>query len=133
MLFRAYRKRKALERYQTELGQQLRGTYGERAHYEANSVAATARFYGFNDAFLCYALAMYADRESFDAYHAERGEACSYDRLWYELNTNVSVSDGSMNLSAMVAASSHEESAIDVGDAFAGSYDSPGISFDFGD
>jgi hypothetical protein len=129
MLFRSYRKRKALESYQTVLRQRLRGTYGKRDHYEPYDVVSTARTYRLSETYLCYALAMYCDRASFDAYHAEQGDAaCSYERLWHELHATVHVSDGSMNLSAMTdATATHDENVIDGG---GDACDSP--SFDLG-
>ena len=134
MLFRSYRKRKALESYQTVLRKRLRGTYGTRADYSPYDVVATVYVYNLSETYLCYALAMYCDRGSFDAYHAERGDAaCSYERLWHELRATVYVSDGSMNLSAMTeATATRDESAIDVAEAF-DACDSPSfdIGFDF--
>lgn len=98
MLFRSYRKRKALESYRHVLGARLRGTFGRREHYAPDEVATTARAYGLSDAFLCYALAMYCEREPFEAWHAERGENCSYDRLWHELNAWVGGADTGLRL-----------------------------------
>lgn len=120
MLFRSYRKRKALESYQTVLRRRLRGTHGKRDHYDPHDVVATARFYGLSETYLSYALAMYCDRAAFDAYHTARGDASSYDRLWHELRASVFVrgSDGSMNLSAMLdATATREDNALDFGDA----------------
>lgn len=91
MLFRSYRKRKALESYRYVLGPRLRGLHGRKETYSAAEVLATARDYRLSETFLCYALAMYCDAEAFAAYHREQGEvACSYDRLWRELSQTVS-------------------------------------------
>jgi hypothetical protein len=87
MIFRSYRKRKALESYSTVLGPRLRGRFGRREHYTADEVISTVGIYRLSRTYLCYALAMYCDRETFDAYHAERGDAaCSYARLWREVS-----------------------------------------------
>jgi hypothetical protein len=116
MLFRSYRKRKALESYRHVLGPRLRATWGRREQYSPEEVVVTAATYHLSETFLCYALAMYCDRESFDRYHLERGETCSYVKLWHELSA-VTVSDGSMNLSAMRAANDRESNAADTADA----------------
>lgn len=95
MLFRSYRKRKALESYRHVLGPKLRATWGRKEHYTPDEVVVTASTYHLSESFLCYALAMYCDRESFDRYHHEQGDsACSYVRLWHELSFGVSGSDG---------------------------------------
>lgn len=133
MLFRSYRKRKALESYQTVLRRRLRGICGKRAYYEPSAVVATARMYNLSETYLCYALAIYCEQASFDAYHAEVCDAaCSYDRLCRELTATafVQVSDGSMSLSGMMdATTTREENAIDLGDAVSDACD---VSFDFG-
>ena len=80
MLWKGYRKRKALESYRHVLGPRLRGLHGRREHYTPKEVVAAARRDRLSDDYLCYAIAMYCDRQAFDAYHAERGEAaCSYE------------------------------------------------------
>ena len=86
MIFRSYRKRKALQSYQRVLGPRLRGRFGRREYYTPAEIVDTAYAYKLSDAYLCYALAMYTDRAAFDAYHLERGDAaCSFDRIWNEL------------------------------------------------
>lgn len=90
MLWKGYRKRKALERYRHVLGPRLRGLHGAREHYTPREVVATARREQLPEDYLCYAIAMYCDRASFDAYHVERGEVgCSYERMWAELSASV--------------------------------------------
>ena len=86
MMFRSYRKRQAIESYRTVLGRHLRGIYGRHEHFTPVEVIQTARAYQLSETYLCYALALYCDREVFDAYHAERGQvACSYARLRREV------------------------------------------------
>jgi hypothetical protein len=94
MLFRSYRKRQALASYRTVLGRRLRGVYGKHAHYDAQDVLSTIAAYHLSDRYACYALAMYCDREAFDAHHAAHGEvACNYDRLRRELAADSDVSE----------------------------------------
>ena len=114
MLFRSYRKRKALESYRYLLGARLRGTHGRKETYSVDEVLGTARAHKLSDTFLCYALAMYCDREAFDAYHREHGEvACNYDRLWRELSQAVSY----QRIAVMPAELDADEALGDVVDA----------------
>jgi len=124
MLFRSYRKRKALESYRHVLGPKLRATWGRKEHYTPEEVVVTATTYHLSNSFLCYGLAMYCDRESFDRYHHEQGDAaCSYVRLRNELNSNVTLGDGSTSFAAVHDANDHDASAADASTDLGGGTD----------
>ena len=40
---------------------------------------------GLNTTYTCYAMAMFSDREAFDLYHRQMGEACDYDVMRQEI------------------------------------------------
>ena len=74
-------KRRAIRRYRRRLGSALRRRYGREQHYTPEQVESTVVTKGLGIDFLCFALAMYCSRESFNAYHAARGEVCDYDAM----------------------------------------------------
>jgi hypothetical protein len=81
-MWRFLRKRRALQAYRTTLFKQLRRTYGRKLYYSPTEVTMAARDLRVaNDAFICYALGMFCEREAFVAYHAARGETCDYDAM----------------------------------------------------
>lgn len=89
-MWRYFRKRRALRAYRTTLVHQLRRTYGRKLYYSVEEVQTAVRdLRGAATAFDCYALAMFCEREAFDAYHAARGEACDYDGMRGEVFAHV--------------------------------------------
>lgn len=128
-MWKSYRKRKALRSYRSVLGQRLRGRFGTRRHYTPAEVGETARLYGLNELYLCYALAMYCERTAFDLHHAERGEACDYDAMRAEVGERLFAGDTSFDGSTLTDTSHpHAHADVDVG----GSSDCGGGGFDAG-
>jgi hypothetical protein len=80
-MWKQFQKRRAMRTYRRRLGVQLRRRYGRERHYTPEQVRTTAISGGLGTYHLCFALAMYCDRESFDAYHREHGEVCDYDAM----------------------------------------------------
>jgi hypothetical protein len=85
-MFKWLRKRRAIKSYQRELGPRLRARHGTRRHYTPEEVHGTIREGRFSDEFHCFALAMYCNMTTFDAYHAAEGIACDYGAMRAECN-----------------------------------------------
>lgn len=77
-MFRWLRKRRAIRAYRTELGTSLRARHGRKAHYTPEEVKGQLRAGRMSDEFRCYALAMYCDWRTFDAYHHAEGVSRNY-------------------------------------------------------
>jgi hypothetical protein len=80
-MFRWIRKRRAIKAYQRQLGPWLRATHGQRRHYTPAEVNWAIRNGRFSDEFHGYALSMYCDALTFDAYHRAQGVACDYGAM----------------------------------------------------
>ena len=80
-MWKRFQKRRAMRRYRRQLGVKLRRRYGRERHYTPEQVRTTAISSGLGTDHLCFALAMYCDRASFDAYHRAQGEVCDYDAM----------------------------------------------------
>ncbi len=90
-MWKFLRKRRALRSYKTTLATKLRKRYGRERHYTPEQVKTTARDAGVSNAFICFAFAMYCDREAFDAYHLAAGESCDYVAMREEIGPIVGV------------------------------------------
>jgi hypothetical protein len=77
-MFRWLRKRRAIKTYRGGLGTSLRARHGTKRHYTPAEVKGAIRDGRYSDEFHCFALAMYCDWLTFDAYHSARGEGCDY-------------------------------------------------------
>jgi hypothetical protein len=77
-MFTWLRKRRAITTYRHELGQTLRARHGRKPHYTPDEVRGSIRERQLDDEFHCFALAMYCEWRTFDAYHSARGESCDY-------------------------------------------------------
>lgn len=75
------RKNKAIRSYLQQLPALLAKGYGMPELYTARQVRSTIERACMNLEHATYALAMFADRESFDRHHAETGEQCDYNTL----------------------------------------------------
>ncbi|MBF2001696.1 MAG: hypothetical protein IGS50_13360 [Synechococcales cyanobacterium C42_A2020_086] len=75
----------AIRNYAKKLGPQLRKRYGASRYYTPEQVKATVRACGLNLDWVCYALCMYCDRDSFIQYHFNVGEACDYGAMQSEV------------------------------------------------
>lgn len=130
MIWRTYRKRKALRSYRTVLAKRLRGRYGTQKHYTPAQVEDTVRSYGLSDVFVCYALAMYCEQVAFDLHHAARGEACDYAAMRDELGARLFGGDTSFDGTTLTDDASID-AACDGGGAFdASGFDAGGCSSD---
>lgn len=126
MIWRSYRKRKALRGYRTVLAKRLRGRYGAEKHYTPAQVEDTVRQCGLSGAFVCYALAMYCDRLAFDMHHAARGEACDYAAMRAELGARLFSGDTSFDGTTLTDDASID-AACDGGSFDGGSFDGGGF------
>ncbi|MBU1188901.1 MAG: hypothetical protein KKC01_07720 [Gammaproteobacteria bacterium] len=79
------RKNKAIRSYLQQLPALLVKDYGMSELYTARQVRSTIERAGMNLEHATYALAMFADRESFDRHHAETGKQCDYNTLRNEV------------------------------------------------
>ena len=84
-MWRWIKKRRALRAYKTTLAIKLRARYGRETHYTPEQVKRCATDAGVSTGFLCFAFAIYCDRDTFDAYHRAEGEACDYDAMRVEV------------------------------------------------
>lgn len=80
-IVRWFRRRSDLRSYRHRLRPALVERYGRVPSYTPAQVRTTAQLLGLSMDSICFALAMFCDRESFDADHAERGEACDFDAM----------------------------------------------------
>ena len=80
-IVRWFRKRSDLRAYRHRLRPALVARYGRAPSYTPAQVRTTAEQLGLSTDLICYAYAMFCDRESFDEFHAARGEACDYDAM----------------------------------------------------
>ena len=80
-MFRWLRKRRAIRAYQRGLGPQLRARHGNKRHYTPEEVHGTIRAGGLSDVFHCFALAMYCDMFTLNAYHHAEGVVCDYGAM----------------------------------------------------
>jgi uncharacterized protein DUF6559 len=88
-MWRFFRKRKALRAYRTRLFQHLRLTYGRRLYYSTEEVKTSIGYLRIPDEFSCFALGMFCDQPTFDAYHAAAGESCDYGAMRAEVFAHV--------------------------------------------
>ncbi len=88
-MWRFLRKRRALRVYRTILFKHLRDTYGRKLYYSAEEVRGSVAALRVNEEFLCYALGMFCDQTSFDAFHAAAGEHCDYGEMRTEVFAHV--------------------------------------------
>ena len=84
-MWRFLRKRRALRTYRTKLFHQLRDTFGRKLYYSSEEVVRAVRDLQASDEFVCYALGMYCDQATFDAYHAQHGQPCDYGAMRTEV------------------------------------------------
>jgi hypothetical protein len=105
-MLQAFRKRRAIRSYRTQLGPYLEKHYGKQKHYTPAQVKAGAQQLGLATDPLCYGFAMYCDRADFVTYHQSIGQHCDYDAMQSELAVG-----GGSNLGDFF--SSHEGVACD--------------------
>jgi len=79
------RKNKAIRSYLKQLPVLLVKDYGMSDLYTARQVRSAIERASLNLEHAAYALAMFADRESFYRYHAETGEQCDHNTLRNEV------------------------------------------------
>ena len=79
-------KQRVIRTYSTHLGQELQKRYGVRQKYAPAQIKATIKSSGLSSDRDCYAIAMYADRDDFIAYHRSIGENCNYDKMRGEIS-----------------------------------------------
>ena len=84
-LFEQSVKRWAIRDYRRKLGPLLRKRYGRSDGYTCGQIRTTIEKCGFNIHYACYALAMYLERDEFDAFHRQTGELCDYDAMREEI------------------------------------------------
>jgi len=96
-MFKLFRKRRAMRAYRRQLGVKLRKRYGREKHYTPEQVRTTAISSNLGVDYLCFALAMYCDRDAFDAYHLAEGEACDYDAMRADIGNTYFGGDASFD------------------------------------
>ncbi len=94
-MWRRIKKWRALRAYKSTLATKLRARYGREKHYTPEQVRRCAADSGVSTTFLCFAFAMYCDRDTFDAYHRAEGEACDYDAMRVEVGSALGIDSGS--------------------------------------
>lgn len=129
-MWKRFQKRRAMRRYRRRLGVQLRRRYGRERYYTPEQVRTTAVFSSLGVDHLCFALAMYCDRTSFDAYHHERGEACDYDAMRADIGASYFGGDTTFDATSFDAldasygtSDGHDAGGHDAGGHDAGGYD----------
>ena len=116
----------AIRNYAKKLGCNLRQRYGASRYYSPGQVKTTIMKSEFSSDWLCYALCMYCDFDSFTRYHVDIGEVCDYSAMQTEVLSLLSVANtafDSADISAMIEetvdwsdSSSDGVSGIDGGD-----------------
>jgi hypothetical protein len=96
------RKRLAIRGYTRGLGRELRRRHGRRSNYTPAQVKQTIEDSGFCTVFMCYALAMYCDRDAFTEHHRNAGESCDYDAMRFEIGQQIFQGDTSFDASAVI-------------------------------
>jgi hypothetical protein len=112
------RKRRALRRFRRELGPALRRRYGRERFYTPEQVRRTANDQGIGNDHICFAYAMYCDRESFDAHHRAAGEDCDYVAMRADLGIDHAATSHDVIDAGWLVASS--DSSCDSGGSFDG-------------
>lgn len=72
------------------VGKHLTARYGKRTHYSPTLVKVTMRRLNYPDAWDCWALSLFTDRNDFTAYHDSLGELCNYATMNSEMLNAVS-------------------------------------------
>lgn len=102
-MWKRFQKRRAMRRYRRRLGVQLRRRYGRERYYTPEQVKTTAVASSLGVDHLCFALAMYCDRASFDAYHQAQGEVCDYDAMRADIGASYFGGDTTFDASSFDA------------------------------
>ena len=68
-----------------QVGRALVGLYGKRKSYAPALIKSAMRKQRYPAAWDCWALCLFASAADFDAYHAARGESCSYSAMRGEM------------------------------------------------
>jgi uncharacterized membrane protein YgcG len=87
----------AIRSYAKSLGPKLRKRYGASRYYTPGQVKATVKTSGLNSTWVCYALCMYCDSDSFTQYHIDIGEPCDYKAMQCDVAAQFSPSDSSFD------------------------------------
>jgi hypothetical protein len=111
------RKRLALRAYRRKLAPALIHRYGREKHYTPAQVRKTVEALALSADYVCYALAAFCDRDSFDAHHAAVGETCNWTEMRGELTASHSFSIGDHHLGHSLHADHdhHQHSHHDTG------------------
>ena len=115
-MWRWIKKRRALRAYKTTLAIKLRARYGRETHYTPEQVKRCATDAGVSTAFLCFAFAIYCDRDTFDAYHRAEGEACDYDAMRVEVGALPASFDATQLIDSVDPHHHHDDGVFDGGD-----------------
>ncbi|HEY5938290.1 MAG TPA: DUF6559 family protein, partial [Kofleriaceae bacterium] len=111
--------------------------YGRERHYTPEQVRSTALYKGLGTAHICFALAMYCDRTSFDAYHHERGETCDYDAMRADIGASYFGGDTTFDATSFdvldASYATPDGGGHDGGGYDAGGYDAGGFDAGGGD
>jgi hypothetical protein len=126
-MWKRFQKRRAMRRYRRRLGVKLRRRYGRERYYTPEQVRSTAISGGLGVDYMCFALAMYCDRESFDAYHRANGEVCDYDAMRADIGA--SYFGGDTNFDATSFDTLDDSYAVEASDggSFGGGFDAGGF------
>ena len=81
MLFRYFRRRKAIETFVFQMSLELGRRFGEKAHYSLEEIDRLFENKKYNKAFSAYAYALFCSRKTFDDYFNELKVNCTYDGL----------------------------------------------------
>jgi hypothetical protein len=90
-MWRYLKKRRALRAYRTQLATKLRKRYGRERYYTPEQVKRTTRDAGLSIDYVCYAMAMFCERDAFDAFHRAEGESCDYVAMRAEVGSAIGV------------------------------------------